>query len=158
MTMADHLVVMRDGIIEQAGTPEDVYHHPRSVYTASFLGSPEINLLEVEIGEDGVCSSKGSTLPLAGRCRAGNALYGARPHDIELCSGEDSTALHGRVTLLEPAGGFVIMHLEYGSVGKLVVQVQGGDCPRTGDKCAVRIDPHRTHLFDPDDGSLLKKA
>ena len=157
MTMADQLVVMRSGSIEQHGSPEAVYSRPESIYTASFLGSPEINLLSAEISADGSCRSWGCDLPLPWRAGDGKAVYGVRPHDITLCAETEPDSVRGRVTLLEPTGSFVIMHVEYGAGGELVVQTQQSPNIKPGSTVDRAINASKAHLFAPTNGLLLSR-
>ncbi len=150
LSMADRLLVMRTGRIEQVGTPEEVFNTPQNVYVASFLGSPEINLLDAEISS-GSCSSQGVRLPLphAAGSTTGKVVYAVRPHNISLCSESEPGAIAGKVALVETAGSFSILHLEFGTGNPLVMQLQGSRHPQQGEQCSVQVNAEHVHLFDP---------
>lgn len=155
MTMADQLVVMREGYIEQAGTPETVYEKPNSIYTASFLGSPEINLLNGDLVA-GKYQAHGLGLPLPTNLnsKSGKITYGIRPHDIDLCPADQDT-LSGKVVLLEQTGGFAIVHIRFADGKELAIQAQGGNYPKQGQECHFKIRLDCVHLFDSETGKRI---
>jgi inositol-phosphate transport system ATP-binding protein len=98
-TMADRIVCMSRGRIEQVGVAEDLYHRPNSLFVASFIGSPPINLVDGVAGGGQVRIAQ-TSLPLAGPARNGDVVLGLRPETIHLGEG----ALPGRVEEIEPLG------------------------------------------------------
>ena len=100
MTMADKIVVMRDGIVEQVGTPLELYDRPRNVFVAGFIGSPAMNFIEGTLGPDGFVTPDGIRLPaLAG---PGDAVtYGIRPEHLHL---DPENGVEVEVAVLEPTG------------------------------------------------------
>jgi len=106
MTMADKIVVMRDGRIEQVGAPLELYDHPANIFIAGFIGSPSMNFIQGEISEGGFVTSDGIILPLgttAGGPR-GVAVYGIRPEQFDLARHGEPTAFPLVVDLVEPTG------------------------------------------------------
>ena len=109
MTMADQIVVMRDGIIEQIGAPLELYDHPANIFVAGFIGSPAMNLiegtLEIAGGAAGVRLDDRTLLPLApgqGTADGSRVFYGVRPEDWSMSDERDGVALD--VSVVEPTG------------------------------------------------------
>ena len=165
LTLADRIVVMKDGIIQQIGSPDDVYERPRNMFVASFLGSPAINYLEGTIDRtgDGASFRRGRlslTLPqpLASRVagRDGQAVVlGLRPEDV--CSAAQAGS--GRVV-----SGIVDSVLPVGSDNFLALKVEGADVyvrvdkgarHREGSSIALGLVMERLHLFDKISGMTL---
>ena len=159
MTMADLVVVMNDGRIEQLGPPLDLYDHPATVFVADFLGSPAMNLIRGRIAESeaGLAIDVGNdlTLPvppsLAVRPGA-EVVYGLRPEHLRIA--EPDTGLPGTVTLVEPAGFETHLHADIGSHVVRVISTERLEVV-PGDPVALVPDPARVHLFDPGTGMRL---
>ncbi len=154
MTMADDIVVMRDGNIEQIGSPETIYDRPANCFVADFIGSPSINFLKGRIeGEDGaaVCRLGSVTLPLPQGIAAapGQAVVcGIRPVDIDVADGQGGgSRIPAEIILVETTGAesHVIVKLDG---QELRVVVQGRFRAQPGDRCALAVDPASMHLFD----------
>ena len=113
LTMADRIAVMRAGRLEQVGTPHEVFTRPANLFVAGFIGTPQMNLLDVEVGEGGGYRLGGQTLsggalPLA----AGTgATLGIRPRNIEVVSEAGADTLSARVDVIEPMGAETLVHL-----------------------------------------------
>ncbi|WP_127143879.1 ABC transporter ATP-binding protein [Pelagibacterium montanilacus] len=154
MTMADRIVVMRDGIIEQIGTPLDLYDRPANVFVARFIGSPAMNHLEGRIrqGPGGPEFATGDMrLPLPGGTPpAETAILGFRPEHVTI----DPDGLPVTVEVVEPTGA------ETQVVGRLAGQpvicaFRDRLSLKTGDTLHIRPDPERLHLFEADTGNRL---
>ena len=151
LTLADRIAVMRDGVIEQLGTPDDIYERPANVFVASFLGSPAINLIEGVLDTQAglPCFRRGAvTIPLAMPLAvSGQAiLLGIRPEDF--AHGEPGPVfLDGNVTTLLPAGSDQYAALD---VAGSVVFAQVGKDARIveGDTLRLGLSPARLHVFD----------
>ena len=156
MTMADKIVVMRNGAIEQVGTPREVYRAPQTVHTATFVGTPEINLLPAVPDGETRCRTAGAIFPLPPGLPPlpPEFLYGIRPHDIALAAPE-SDAVQGEAVLVEPTGGFQIIHIQFGDGAKIVAQAPEDFQIRPGDHCRFRPRPERAHIFNPQSGRRL---
>ncbi|WP_434355462.1 sn-glycerol-3-phosphate ABC transporter ATP-binding protein UgpC [Parasalinivibrio latis] len=153
MTMADKIVLMRDGRIEQIGTADEVFEKPRTEFVADFIGSPAINLFDgvICIHESRmVCRCEGALFPLPVGCRvkAGDKVrYGIRPDQITYSSTEDDGEILGRVEDIESTG---VQSLLYININGLVVRV---NVPRKvsttlGSECSLTFQPDAIHLFD----------
>ena len=101
MTMADRIVVMRDGHIQQAGTPSEVYESPVNVFTAQFIGSPSMNLLPGAEAEGRLMAQTNGPL-----------LFGLRPHDLVVGAPAGAFTVSGAVTAVEPLGPETLVHFE----------------------------------------------
>ena len=154
MTMADKIVVMRNGGIEQVGGPREVYRRPQTVHAATFVGTPEINLLKA-VPDDGGCRVDGAIFPPPPGVEGlpPEFLYGIRPHDIDL--GADGGATEGEVFLVEPTGGSQIIHIRFGASAGVVAQAPEDFKVRAGDACRFRPRPERAHLFNPQSGRRI---
>jgi len=154
MTMADKIVVLQGGIIEQAGTPLELYHHPRNLFVAGFIGSPKMNFLPakvVSIDEAGtnVQLASGATLVVpvrAGRHKVGDSVtLGVRPEHMRLgAEGEIS----GEVKVVERLGGETYLYTQLPDGAMLIVQADGEVPTGVHERIAIKLDPATCHLFD----------
>ena len=166
MTMADKIVVLRLGRIEQVGTPLDLYNAPANLFVAGFIGSPRMNFLaarvraadaagvEVEIGS-------GTTLRIA---RDGSGLrpgaqltLGVRPEHLDIGEGEGAV-LPATINLTEHLGGVTFFYGTLASDEPLTVEVSGQSFVEDGARVAVRLDPALCHLFDAEGKALPPAA
>ncbi len=151
MTMADRIVVMNHGRIEQVGAPLTLYHEPATRFVAGFLGAPAMNFLPVEVsGGEGVLPG-GGRLPLPG-VRAGAAELGVRPERLRAAVSSDSANLHGTVAALEPLGADTLASID--CTGHRVVMRLPGDSPiRLGEPMALTVEA--AAVFDAASGQRL---
>ena len=159
MTLADRLVVLRSGQVEQIGPPLEVYAAPRSRFVASFLGSPAMNFLPGEL-EGGRVRAEGLDVSLASASRevpasAGKVLAGVRPHDV-VPSANGHADITLRVEVIEAMGFEAYAH---GKVGgrPFVARLEGerAHAARPGDTLALDVAKGGLHLFDPDSERTL---
>ncbi len=150
MTMADKIVVMHDGRVEQIGGPLDLYDRPQNLFVASFIGSPAMNLLTGRLRANGRTDFEGAEgvrLPLAGAAPGedGRAvIYGVRPEHFAL----DDGGAEATVKVVEPTGSEVQIVAKLG--GEEIVAVFRERHPfKPGEKIRLRPDPRFVHLFDP---------
>ena len=155
MTMADKIVVLQGGVIEQAGSPLELYHHPRNLFVAGFIGSPKMNFLPAkvtatDVGGATVQLGSGSTITVPvqpGRLKAGDAVtLGVRPEHLRPA---ESGELLGEVMVVERLGGETFLYTQLGDGGEMLVIQADGEIPtRVHDKIAVKLNPETCHLFD----------
>ena len=146
MTMADRIVVLNAGQVEQIGTPLQLYHQPATRFVAGFLGAPAMNFLPVSVDGDTLRLPGGGTLGVQG-ARQGDSDLGVRPERIRVVVAGTPAQLHGSVGLVEPLGADTLATVLCAG-HKLVVRV-GGDSPlRTGDPAHLALDPGSVILFD----------
>jgi multiple sugar transport system ATP-binding protein len=154
MTMADKIVVMRDGRVSQQGSPLELYDRPGNTFVAGFIGSPAMNLIEGVVGEHGDrFEFEGLSLPLAARqgAQAGRrVVLGIRPENLVLAE----TGIPAKVVVVEPTGSETHVILRVGS--REVTQVFR-DRPglRPGDSVTLSVAPRATHLFAADTGNRI---
>lgn len=150
MTMADEIVVMRDGAIEQIGSPDEIYDRPANCFVADFIGSPSINFLKGQIaGLNGtpVCQAGGIALPIApsAQITAGTEVVcGVRPVDIGV---DADGGIPADVLLVETTGAET--HMLLGVDGhEFRAVVQGRMRARQGERVGLTIAPEAVHVFD----------
>ncbi len=147
MTLADRIVLLKGGVVQQIGPPLTLYNAPANAFVASFIGSPSMNLVPATLGEGGV-QGAGFVFPrAAGAGAAGQAvLLGVRPEHLSLSvAGEGD--LSATVEVVEPMGdeSFVYCRRED---GLWVVKTRGVVPPRPGDAVHLTVDRSRLHVFD----------
>ena len=149
MTMADKIVVMRDGRVEQIGAPLDLYDNPTNTFVAGFIGSPAMNFLHGRVSrEDGrqrFVSNSGLTLPVpALDVEDGRPVtYGIRPEHIEIGEG----GLPVRVAVVEPTGSETMIFAKAGD-DLIDAVVKARIRANPGDEVPFLIDPVNAHIFD----------
>jgi multiple sugar transport system ATP-binding protein len=155
MTMADRIVVMQDGIVEQIGAPLELYDSPANLFVAGFIGSPAMNMLSGRIDPDNssrFISKEGVALPI-GRPLAetpkGGAIYGLRPEAMRL--GGD---VRLKVEVVEPTGSETHVIGRLGGV-EVVGVFRDRIEARPGDEIGFSIDTTATHLFDAASGKRV---
>ena len=161
MTLADRIVVMHDGIIEQIGSPLALFDKPGNLFVAQFIGSPSMNVLPGTLRQaDGRAwvEAHGERWPvgqsLAGSTvRDGQAVrYGVRPGDIAISSSGQGIA--AKVMVIEPTGAETELLLDVGGA-KLIVVIHGRTLAEPDDVIHLEIDAAKTHLFDGQTGKRL---
>ena len=150
MAIADRVAVMSDGKIVALTQPTTLYVRPPSLFSAQFIGSPQINIWAID-GPDGALARI-----LAGpvvSTRGGGVLVGVRPEHVQVGTGD----VRATVTLTEPLGRDFLIHLDAGSstVNALVPATQGARLT-AGDDVAIRVDPSHLHLFDAETGRRVE--
>jgi multiple sugar transport system ATP-binding protein len=156
MTMADRIVVMRDGIVEQMGSPLDLYDRPANTFVAGFIGSPSMNLLKGKVKLNGKASfltEGGVSLPLASAPAGSDgraAYYGIRPEHITL-GGSDVRA---EVSVIEPTGSETQVFAKLGSQ-KIVGVFRERVAVKPGESLPIMPNLASVHLFDAETGARL---
>ncbi|WP_395173379.1 sn-glycerol-3-phosphate import ATP-binding protein UgpC [Roseibium alexandrii] len=159
MTLADRLVVLNGGNIEQIGAPIDVYDKPASTFVASFIGSPAMNLLDVEANGSGLALKTGSGL--SGTNTKGKDAYkiGIRPEHLAVVEGPhsgDGIGLEVKVNVLEPVGAesYVYASLEDGGP-EIVIRVSSHARHEPGETMYLAATPEDVHFFDAETGKRI---
>jgi multiple sugar transport system ATP-binding protein len=158
MTMADKIVVMRDGVVEQTGDPLSLYDQPNNTFVAGFIGSPAMNMVpgtaRMSNGLSRVEFAGGVTLPLPNGARAldgQSVLYGIRPEHCLLAHGE---GLPAEVIVVEPTGADTQLYCRFNGQELASLVRDRVDC-RAGDRVGLKPDLMRAHLFDAASGMRL---
>jgi multiple sugar transport system ATP-binding protein len=149
MTMADHVVVMRDGIIEQQGAPLDLYAHPANQFVAGFIGSPAMNFVDARISESGEAARLNlpgePLIPLNGSYPPGRSvIIGLRPEHLSVVGPDAGLAL--KVSMVESVGS--ASYISCSATPELSFVVEGTTRLRSGDSVQLAIDPDHVHVFD----------
>jgi multiple sugar transport system ATP-binding protein len=157
MTMADKIVVMRDGIVEQTGAPLELYDRPANTFVAGFIGSPAMNMLAgvTRRGATGasVALAVGVAVPVPVALDDGReVLYGIRPEHLALA--DPASGLPGEVVVVEPTGADTQVVCRVGGQDMIAVLRERVTC-RPGDRIGLKPDASRAHLFDAASGARL---
>jgi multiple sugar transport system ATP-binding protein len=151
MTLADRIVVLNDGRIEQVGTPMDIYLRPASLFVATFVGSPTINLLPGKVSDTALVTLRDGTqlqtaVPMAG-VTPGDTTIGLRAEHVRVAP-DGATQATARV--VERLGERTLVHVELADGSPLVAEDAGISAVRAGDAVSLTINAAAAHLFDAD--------
>ena len=157
MTMADRIVVMRDGVVEQVGAPLDLYDRPATLFVAGFIGSPAMNLLKGSIhvnGKPSFLTETGVELPLKsvpGEADGRPCFYGIRPEHLTLAGGD----FRAEISVVEPTGSETQVFAKLG--GQQIVGVfRERISAQPGDNLSLSPNLDAVHLFDAETGKRLE--
>ncbi|MFZ4078057.1 MAG: ABC transporter ATP-binding protein [Microbacteriaceae bacterium] len=160
LTMGDRICVLKDGVLQQVGTPRDLYENPTNVFVAGFIGSPAMNLFPgkltstgVEIGDDVIAVGK----EVLDHGNGKTVTVGVRPEDLEVTKGKGIAV---EVDVVEELGadGYLYGHATIeGKEHPIVVRVDGRHHPLRGDKITVAPTPKHVHVFDAKTEQRLSK-
>ena len=149
-TMADRIICMRGGRIEQVGTPDDLYLRPHSVFIASFIGSPPINMIAAN-ARDGAANVDGVALPFADNPTSGAIKIGLRPEHLKFAG----RGLQGRVSQIEPMGREILYVIDT-AVGQIRVLEHGSSAAHaSGEPVSIGFSPEDSLVFDLKSEELL---
>ena len=163
MTLADRIVLLRNGVIEQVGTPREIFERPRSQFVAAFIGAPAMNFFEVEVN--------GSELNPAGRNAPAlvidrdrfdldgskTVVAGVRPAHFRAASLSDTVnVIDGDVDLIEFLGNDALINFKYGGV-EIGVLLPAQQCPAVGDRVRMTFSDDSLHVFDKETGRSLAR-
>ncbi len=152
MTMADKIVALNGGKVEQVGAPLTLYNDPANLFVAGFIGSPEINLIPATVGQGAAMTASGVALPLTNPLRPGTEIvYGIRPQHITLAT----DGVPGRISLVEPTGEDQELVVDMGGEDISVV-VHGGRLLSAGQDVKLSIDIDKVLLFDRATGERMR--
>ena len=151
MTLADRIVIMREGVIEQIGTPAQVYEQPASSFVGRFIGSPSMNLLEGRVAAGTLSVAGLPDIPVS----AGEGLVtlGLRPDDLRVGEGGGLT-LSGCVSVLEPLGPQTLVYVQLGEQ-ELIATAQGTSVPNPGETVPLHIAFDRLRIFETATGKAI---
>ncbi len=175
MTLADKIVVLNGGQIEQAGPPLELYHHPLNKFVAGFIGSPKMNFIKVSIEklENGVATvrlpfkeeHKGALLKLPVSLpknmptlnKGATAELGIRPEHLTI-SPEKGSLFTGHVQTIEHLGSEIYLYVKITEDQTLLVRVSGDQSYEIGGKVSLSANPQECHLFDEETGNSFDRA
>ena len=159
MTLSDRIVIMRDGHIEQVGTPDEVFRRPATRFVAGFIGSPPMNLFEATVADGSLTFANGAILPLPVRFRSAvttgqKVVFGLRPDDLYpqghgLHSGEaaDVHTIDLPVAITEPLGNETLVFILFDDK-EWVSRMLNPRPLKPGEPAAMSFDLSQAHLFD----------
>lgn len=160
MTLADRIVILRNGDIEQVGTPDDVYHRPQSVFVGGFVGAPAMNFATGSVKGEQLILPDGNILPVAtGRASKVSAMdgetitVGIRPeHFTHMVDG--GAALTVTAQVIEPLGSDTLVHFAMGK-DMLTARLPPEFKARPGTQLKIGVDPAKIHFFHASSGTAL---
>ena len=161
LTMGDRIAVLKDGVLQQVGTPRDLYESPQNIFVAGFIGSPAMNLFNADIVDGGL--TFGSAVAKVDRealsgTNAKSVTIGIRPEDVRVSSSGEGLAVEVDVVEELGADGYLYGHTEVeGSRVDIVARVDGRSHPDAGDKVFILPEPNHIHTFDTESGLRLTK-
>ncbi|NTF10561.1 sn-glycerol-3-phosphate ABC transporter ATP-binding protein UgpC [Agrobacterium rubi] len=160
MTLADKIVVLKDGKIEQVGSPMELYHHPVNRFVGGFIGSPKMNFITASVAS---ANNSGVEVILPGGARmtvpvsggkiagGGNVDLGVRPEHLTVTA---DGPLLGKVVVVERLGSETFVHVELSHDLIVIAQVDGGNPVRVHDDVRLTATPNACHVFSSDGSSL----
>jgi multiple sugar transport system ATP-binding protein len=161
MTMGDRIAVMRDGILQQVGTPPQLYTSPVNVFVAAFIGSPSMNFATVR-ADDGKLKLGNAELHLSGRAataaserKGKDLLIGFRPEDLQIANGNvDGVRVPAKIDVVEYLGNQELLHAD-AEGHEIVALVDSDKGVKAGDQVDFAIASGKLHLFDPETEEAL---
>ena len=156
MTMADQIVVMHDGYIEQTGSPLDLYDRPANRFVAGFIGSPSMNFIEGTQKNGALIAANGARFPLAGAMAANDGramVYGIRPEHLDLIDGGDE-GFEAEVVVIEPTGSETQLFARLGGQEIVAIFRERHDFA-PGQKIRLKPRAPVAHLFDASSGQRI---
>ncbi|HQZ13991.1 MAG TPA: ABC transporter ATP-binding protein [Devosia sp.] len=164
MSLADRIVVMNEGVLQQVGTPTDVYLRPANLFVAQFIGSPVMNITSAAVSEKDGRAEVGlegaafewprELLGMLEQKQAGDGLsLGVRPEGVLISHDEQAGYRPAEAHIIQPFGGFDIIDLRVGEE-TLRARTPSGFVGKAGDRVFARIDPTQAHFFDKSGKSL----
>jgi multiple sugar transport system ATP-binding protein len=166
MTLADRVVVMRDGRVEQIGTPDVIYNQPASIFVAGFIGSPTMNLVAARLDQRNgtlvvALGSEASFVVPAEYAAAyrdwigRDVIFGLRPEHLVWAEADaDAATIEVATSVVEPLGADTLVFFEISAL-EMVARVPPEAARHTGDRVRLRPDLRRMHLFDPATGMRI---
>jgi multiple sugar transport system ATP-binding protein len=149
MTLGDRIAVMKDGLVQQFGTPAQIYNHPANRFVAEFIGSPAMNMVDAQLTANGL-TAQGVNLPITDVQRAvvlekggTEFVYGLRPESI----GFSAQGLPGKLTMIEPTGPETYATVDT-AAGKLTARVPGVLQAVVGDAVHLQWSAEQAHVFE----------
>ena len=159
LTMANRIAIMKDGLIEQVGTPHEVFAKPVNVFVASFIGTPQMNLVEAELKSFGnglasvVMAGEEVAIaadPAVSRLKPSKVMVGIRPRAFTAVQERSPDTIPAQAELIEPMGAETLIHARTAAGGDIRVVVPRDKRVKIGEALHLRPDPRQTHFFGED--------
>ena len=163
MTLADRIVLLKDGVIEQIGSPAEIYRRPANMFVAGFIGTPNMNFIDVTVGRAAngwTLTGAGTVLSMGGSGfhlqQGDRAVLGVRPPDLKTADAGPIGILQGTADLIEFHGNDALV--TFGSGGKEIsALVPARECPALRAPVRYTFDEESIHLFDATSGTSLRR-
>jgi multiple sugar transport system ATP-binding protein len=169
MSMADKIAIMDDGILQQVGSPTEVYNHPANLFVAQFIGSPVMNILDCKLGAGETCTQcflgqETAAFPLSKslfhqiesqNVPANRLTLGIRPEAVRLSRQEKDGYVKTEVNAIEPLGPYDIVEIKIDGQ-RMRIKSATRFIEKPGDWIWIQLDEQRTHFFDKQNGKSLK--
>jgi len=168
MTLADRIVIMRDGLIEQTGTPDEVFHKPATRFVAGFIGSPTMNLVDAEIADGRIVFSGGDWLPVPdgfknAKLASRRVAFGMRPddvyptgHGLPSAAGSQVVERQLKVAVTEPLGNETLVFVAFGG-RDWIARMLNPTPLASGATIGVSFDLAKSHLFSAEGGRAVAR-
>jgi ABC-type sugar transport system ATPase subunit len=150
MTLGDRIVVINNGIVEQVGTPKDIYSKPNTKFVAEFIGSPQMNIFNCKI-DNGIATIDNNSINLDKSINIDDASIGIRPDDIQI---SDSGSISCKANLVEYLGSDMIIYSSLGDQ-EFSCKLSSKIDVKAGDEFKFDIQPSLVHVFDNSSGKRL---
>lgn len=147
MTLGDRVAVMKDGVMQQVGTPLEVYRAPANLFVAGFIGTPAMNLMPGEAKDGQATLASGFTVSVPTSLE-GPITVGVRPQHFRVATDNDQGEVELTARLVEPLGDLADVHLEAADGTSLLARLDAEWAPAEGASCPIVIDRDRHHCFD----------
>jgi len=161
LTMGDRIAVLKDGVLQQVGTPRDLYAAPNNVFVAGFIGSPAMNLFDVDVVDGGLkfgTATAAVERETLAATSGKKATVGVRPEDLTIATSGEGLPVEVDVVEELGADGYLYGHADIDSKRvDIVVRVDGRSHPNAGDKIVVTPAADHIHVFDAESGDRLTK-
>lgn len=172
MTLADRIVVMKDGVVQQIGSPMEVYQHPQNIFVAGFIGSPSMNFIEADLIQEGdniIIKERDFSLVVSNNLKESlkklsskRVVVGVRPENI-YCKynypdkSSNYSTLYVEIDVIEPLGSESHIFFTYNNI-PMVTRVKTDTTLKVGEKIELIIDPSKIYLFDKESGKLIGES
>lgn len=169
MTMADRIVILKDGFIQQIGTPQEVYDTPVNTFVGGFIGSPAMNFFDVTLNGNKITNGNGLTLTVPeGKLKTlhekgyennSNLVFGIRPEDIHgeqiALETHSGSVIDSKVVVSELLGAETMLYSQVGDV-EFIARVDARDFHRPGEDIKLAFDMNKSHFFDPESTNVIR--
>jgi multiple sugar transport system ATP-binding protein len=163
MTLADRIVLMNAGLIEQIGTPLDLYERPATRFVAGFLGSPKINFISANLNGTGLVLGDGQKLALGTAQRqhvsgrGGNVVLGIRPQHLDRAGAASTARITSAIELVQPTGARTYVTFRIGNE-PVMAELDAHDTGKPGDRIDISFDMDHALLIDPESGRVIGRT
>ena len=147
MTLADRIVIMKDGYIQQVGTPTEVYQNPTNTFVAQFIGAPSMNMLSGRVENQRIELDAGFSIPAPAGKDGQAVLVGIRPNELIPVENGADYLMQGVISVCEPLGSETLIYVDVGGT-EVIATASGRAPPVLGDVVNLTIPPEEIHIFD----------